>query len=58
MKCSSCEFREWSEGDIEYSPPGYGVYFCKLLDKNLDKNTAFYSVHDECPLNKQLEFIF
>lgn len=30
MDCSKCKHRKWEEGDREYSPPGYGVYYCDL----------------------------
>ena len=30
MDCSKCKHRKWEEGDYEYSPPGYGTYYCDL----------------------------
>ena len=30
MKCNECSHRGWEEGDREYSPPGYGTYYCDL----------------------------
>ena len=31
MLCSECEHRRWEEGDPEYSPPGYGEYYCGVV---------------------------
>lgn len=53
-ECVSCPNREWSDGDPEYSPPGYGVYFCRLLHETSGALPHVFSnegAPDNCPVN-------
>lgn len=50
-ECKSCKHRTWAEGDIEFSPPGWGVYYCKPLDEVLTEDQAKHKGRlDGCPL--------
>lgn len=50
-QCKDCKHKWWAEGDIEYSPPGWGVYYCKPLDKDLTEEQAKQQGRlDGCPL--------
>lgn len=31
VRCNKCDHRTWQEGDREYSPPGYGIYYCAMV---------------------------
>jgi hypothetical protein len=30
IRCDACPHRQWEEGSYDYSPPGYGAYYCDL----------------------------
>jgi len=53
--CHQCEHRKWEDGDRDYSPPGYGTYYCELTDATLSRSIALDGCHYDCPLPEQLE---
>ena len=57
LNCNQCKHKKFEQGDLEYCPPGWGVYFC---DIHPDKNSAFPArvtdndlKWDKCPLPKE-----
>ena len=53
MDCKNCQHKQWEEGDIEYSPPGWGVYICQLSNEVLPEDKAKQQGRlDSCPLQK------
>ena len=55
MQCKDCEHRKWEDGDREFSPPGWGVYYCELTDITLGRELVSGGTHYDCPIPEQLE---
>ena len=52
IECKSCPHRKWSEGDPDYSPPGYGCYYCDLTTSGglSEEHAKRGGRPDDCPL--------